>query len=433
MDGDHPAPLNRVTAPTWPAVIISAAHGRSNWKPRSHVDSRISGRDDYLLKNLCQPRELPRLQTMAPRHVKNVLYAAHPDSVFRRFVAYTQLMKQKTPPGFYFVLLLAALGFVCSTGLRELPAPVAGIAELSIPSSHARVGVYLTSYALTKSSVMESVYAANEAGQIDTLVINVKNMHGELTYASAVPLANEIGSSTGRLDLLAVLDDLRSRGFYLIARQVVFYDPLLATHLELNDSWTPCDSQLVCDYNLAIATEVAEFGFDELQFDYVRYPDGGALEDVYEDRFAAITAFLSEAHERLGDRITLSADIFGRVMWPWNSRRIDPIGQSLDDMAPYLDFISPMVYPSHYFEQAYRDDPYRTVQDALTSGHGRVDTHFRPFLQAFDRHIPEGMSLERYIDEQVRAAQEHGADGYLFWHPACEYAPLFRVLEPSLN
>jgi hypothetical protein len=102
-------------------------------------------------------------------------------------------------------------------------------------------------------------------------------------------------------------------------------------------------------------------------------------------------------------------------------------------MSPHLDFVSPMLYPSHYYEQEYRDDPYRTVQDALRSGDSRVDANFRPFLQAFDRYLPENMSLETYIEEQIRAAQDYGADGYLFWHPACEYEPLFRVLEPGLS
>jgi hypothetical protein len=342
-------------------------------------------------------------------------------------------MKRKTPPGYYFVLLIALVSFVYATGLTRLPSEPFASSPISTVSGHDRIGVYMTSYALTKSSVLEAVYAAREAGQIDTLVINIKNMHGELTYNSDIPLANEIGASTGRLDLPAQLDELRARGFYLIARQVVFFDPLLAAYLGLEESWTPAHDNVVCDYNLAIATEVSKLGFDELQFDYVRYPDGGELESVYADRFAAITAFLDEAVECLGNRIPLSADLFGRVMWPWNSRRIDPIGQSLDDMAPHLDFISPMVYPSHYYEELYRDDPYRTVQDALVSGTKRVDANYRPFLQAFDRHIPEGMSLEAYIEEQVQAAQDYGADGYLFWHPACEYEPLFRVLEPGLK
>jgi len=307
-------------------------------------------------------------------------------------------MKRKTPPGFYFVLLVALLSFVYCTGLTRLPKPGQDIASPLVSPGHDRIGVYVTSHALTKPSILEAIHAAREAGQIDTLVINVKNMHGELTYASSVSLADEINAATGRLDLPMLLDELRARGFYLIARQVVFFDPLLAQHLGFEGSWVPADSRMVCDYNLAVASEVAGLGFDELQFDYIRYPDGGELKDIYEDRFTAIAAFLSEAHDLLGDRIPLSADLFGRVMWPWNSGKIDPIGQSLEDMAPYLDFISPMVYPSHYFEQ-----------------------------------LPDGMALETYINEQIQAAQDYGADGYLFWHPACEYEPLFRVLAPALN
>ncbi len=341
-------------------------------------------------------------------------------------------MNVKTPPGFYFVLLLALLAFIYGAGLTRPPRDDPESASAPDIGGSGRVGVYLTAYALTKPSVMEAVYSARDAGQIDTLVINVKNMHGEITYASQIPQAQEIGASTGRLDMTAWLGELRARGFYLIARQVVFYDPLLARHLGLDDAWVPGDHPVACEYNLAVAEEVAALGFDELQLDYIRYADVGALEPVYESRYEAITGFVAEVRHRLPVGMSLSADLFGRVLWPWNTRRVDPIGQSLEDLAPHLDHISPMVYPSHYHEQLYRDDPYRTVQDAMRSGTERVETSLRPFLQAFDRHLPEGMSLERYIDEQIKAARAHGADGYLFWHPACEYDPLFQVLEPCL-
>ncbi len=339
-------------------------------------------------------------------------------------------MNRRNPPGFYFVLVVAAAAFVCASGLTRLHPDLADLDEVAIPSGHGRVGVYLTSYAVTKASVMEAVSSALDTGKIDALVINVKNMHGEVTYGSAVPLAHEIGASTGRLDLSSLVADLHARGAYVIARQVVFYDPLLARHLALEDSWVPCDDARVIEYNLDLAEEVIALGFDELQLDYIRYPDGGALEAIYENRFVAVESFLAAVRQRLGEAVVVSGDIFGRVMWPWNTRRIDPIGQSLEGMAPYLDFISPMVYPSHYYEQTYRDDPYRTVQDALTSGSARVETSFRPFLQAFDREVPASMTLEEYIAAQIRAAQAYGADGYLFWHPACEYEPLFRVLQP---
>ncbi len=297
------------------------------------------------------------------------------------------------------------------------------------PHGHGRVGVYLTSYALTKRDVVEGVFAAREAGKIDAVVINVKNMHGELTYDSDVPLAGEIGASTGRLDLRALVPVLHERGFYVIARQVLFYDPLLARYLGSPEVWIPVDNEVAVEYNLAVAEEVASLGFDEIQFDYIRYADVGSLESVYADRYAAVDRFLTEARDRLAGRIALSADLFGRVLWSWNERLIDPIGQSLEQMSAHLDFVSPMVYPSHYAEQAYRDDPYRVVRDALQSGKIRVSASYRPFLQAFDMSLPTGMSLETYIQEEIRAAEEAGADGYLFWHPACEYDALYRALD----
>jgi len=297
------------------------------------------------------------------------------------------------------------------------------------PKGDARVGVYLTSYALSKRDVVEGIFTARRSGKINTVVLNVKNMHGELTYDSAVPLATTIGASTGRLDLAALVPVLRKEGFYVIARQVLFFDPLLAGHLGEEADWVPVDHEVAVHYNLQIAEEVASFGFDELQFDYIRYADVGCLESLYEERYAAVDRFLAGAVARLGARITLSADIFGRVLWPWNERRIDPIGQSLEEMSGHLDYISPMVYPSHYAEQAYRDDPYQVVLDALRAGRDRVETSLRPFLQAFDMALPTGMSLETYIREQIRAAEQAGAEGYLFWHPACEYDALYRALD----
>ncbi len=328
--------------------------------------------------------------------------------------------------------LLLALVVTVSTlggvGILSLERGATSVAVSAANPGSDRVGIYLTSHALAMPDVVSGFLAAREAGKLNALVINVKNMHGELTYDSDVPLADLIDASTGRIDFPLLLPELRRRGFYLIARQVVFFDPLLAEHYGLSTDWLPADSAEAREYNLAIAEEVAGFGFDEIQFDYIRYADGGELAPAYEARYEAIESFLAEARSRLGGRIVLSADLFGRVLWSWNERRIDPIGQSLEGICRYVDFVSPMLYPSHYVEQTYRDDPYGVVSDALTGAKERVGARFRPFLQAFDLKIPTGMSLEEYIAAQIRAARDAGADGYLFWHPACDYAALYNVL-----
>ncbi|MDD5265048.1 MAG: putative glycoside hydrolase [Candidatus Bipolaricaulis sp.] len=295
-------------------------------------------------------------------------------------------------------------------------------------TGHGRVGVYLTAYGLLREDILRGVLEARKAGKIDTLVINVKDNHGDVSYASNVPLVKALGASTGLLDFKKLIPILRGQGFYLIARQVVFNDPILAKHLGYPNGWVPAADPTAIAYNLSIAQEVATLGFDELQFDYIRYADGGGLASGYEARYAAIDSFLTKVEESVGSKIALSVDLFGRVMWDWNVRRTDPIGQSLEDMSAHVDYVSPMLYPSHYTEQKYKDGPYLVVKDAMVSGKKRTSTAVRPFLQVFDMAIPAGMTIDAYIAAEIRAAKDYGADGYLFWEPSNDYRALYRVL-----
>ena len=323
------------------------------------------------------------------------------------------------------VLVIVASMFLLLFGFLSLDRG----AQVPPPPGSGHIGVYLTSYAISNQEIMAAVFAAREAGKIDALVINVKNMYGEVTYRSKIPFVREIGAAVDRIDLARLIPELRARGFYLIARQVVFYDPILARRLGTDGSWVSPEDETAVSYNLSIANEVANLGFDEIQFDYVRYPDGGGLAPIYSDRYETIEGFLDSARDLLAGRVMISADLFGRVLWGWNEKLIDPIGQSLEMIAPSVDFISPMLYPSHYVEDYYKSDPYRVITEALESGKGRVKARFRPFLQAFALSIPDGMTLEDYIRLEIKAAQDAGADGYLFWNPSCDYAPLYQALD----
>jgi hypothetical protein len=312
---------------------------------------------------------------------------------------------------------------------KSPPAQAAVAAPIAAArTGHGRVGVYLTAYGVLSENILRGVLEARAAGKIDALVINIKDNHGDISYTSNVALAKTLGASKGLIDFKKLIPILRAQGFYVIARQVVFSDPRLAAHLGYENGWTPAGDATAVAYNLAIAEEVAGMGFDELQFDYIRYADGGGLASGYETRFAAIDSYLTKVEAAIGGRITLSADLFGRVMWDWNAKRTDPIGQSLEDMSAHLDYVSPMVYPSHYTEQKYKDGPYLVVKDAMTTGKKRTHTAIRPYLQAFDMAIPSGMTIDAYIAAEIRAARENGADGYLFWEPSNDYRALYRVL-----
>ncbi len=291
---------------------------------------------------------------------------------------------------------------------------------------HGKIGIYLTFYSLARPGFAEAILQELLEHGLNAVVVNVKDMHGVVGYESRVPLARKISAAKPYIDPRELVDLFHRHGIYAIARQVLFYDPLLARELGRDSPWVFPSDPVAVRYNLEIAQELVELGFDEIQFDYVRFPDDAPIGKPYPERYEAVNAFLARARQELS--ITVSVDVFGRVLWPWNARKIDPTGQCLEDMARYVDLISPMVYPSHYVEKILKDDPYRTVVLALRHGMSRVEKPLRPFLQAFDMAIPSGMTLPEYIEAQIRAAQEVGADGYLFWNPRSDYTALWVAL-----
>jgi len=211
-------------------------------------------------------------------------------------------------------------------------------------------------------------------------------------------------------------------------RLVAFSDPKLSAHLGRPDEWVLPSNETAVEYNLAVAAEVAAAGVDEIQFDYIRYPDdrdigGGAR---YPERSEHVTRFVARARDLLSNRVHLSADVFGRTLWDWNAEVKDPVGQLLEHMRPHLDQLSPMIYPSHY-ETYFQSRPYEVVKRSVNVGLAR-GLPLRPFLQAFDMRIPAEMSYTAYIRAQLRALRELGVDGYLWWNPSGNYDALWDAL-----
>lgn len=295
------------------------------------------------------------------------------------------------------------------------------------PSVHDRRGVYLTAYAASQPGFLEAILDTSAQYGLNAVVVDVKNNNGEVCYRSDVVLAREMGAVRPLLDLAAIVRAVHARGMYAIARQVVFYDPILARHLgHATAPWVLPTVPEAIEYNLAIAAEVERAGFDEVQFDYIRFPDDGPIGPDHSARCQAVEVFLAHARSRLA--LPLSVDVYGRVMFPWNARRTDPIGQHLEGMASSVDAVSPMIYPSHYAEREFKEDPYHTVYLALEYGKSRTATPLRPYLQAFAMAIPGHMDLPTYIAAQIRAAERAGADGYLFWNPRADYSALWQAL-----
>ena len=319
--------------------------------------------------------------------------------------------------------------------------------------------LYLSFWAAGTPSIRESALRLARTTPVNAVVIDVKGDLGYVCFRTALPLATEIGAQKIITvpDMPALLDRLHKQGIYTIARIVTFKDNLLGTarpKLALHQNgkvfkdreglvW--CDPFLpdVQAYNVALAVEAAKAGFDEIEFDYVRFPHAKGVEfsqpSTEESRPKTITAFLRQAREKLIPfNVFLSADVFGYICW---NRGDTGIGQKLEDLAGVLDYISPMLYPSGFMYGIpnYRDPvahPYEIVRLSLERARERTKLdpiRFRPWLQAFaDYTFDKRQFGAEEIRAQIRAAQTFGSDGWLLWNPRNVYsADMIRSAEPE--
>jgi hypothetical protein len=258
-----------------------------------------------------------------------------------------------------------------------------------------------------------------------------------------------ISAPYSRLDVKPLLDLLHQHHIYAIARIVVFEDPVLA---EARPDWTIHDSASgdlsrtwnrlawvnahrpeIWDYDIALAREAADLGFDEIQLDYIRFPSDGPLDRAEygvphdaETRPAAIRTFLTMAHDAL--LLTgayLSADVFGLTMW---SEGDAGIGQRLEVVIDAVDFVCPMIYSSHFLAGSLgfdipNDHPYDVILLSVQNGAQRIPhdaAKIRPWLQDFTlgEGIPYG-DIE--VQKQIQASDEAGTSGWMLWNAANAY------------
>ncbi|MDR3410372.1 MAG: putative glycoside hydrolase [Formivibrio sp.] len=310
--------------------------------------------------------------------------------------------------------------------------------------------LYLSFWGIGDRSLRENALALIDRTELNALVIDVKGDRGRIPYPSRVAMAQAVGArnTTTVADMPALVAALKKRGIYLIARIVVFKDdPLASAHPEWavktargtmfrdleNLAWVDPARPEVWAYNLDIAAEAAELGFDEIQFDYVRFPDTPGLvfsvPDTEESRIATISGFLAAARKRLAPfNVFVAADIFGYVCWNLNDTFI---GQRLDTLAAQLDYISPMLYPSGFkfgipgYANAVAH-PYEIVDLSLRRAVERTGLsplRFRPWLQAFrDYAFDHRAFAGPEIRMQIEAAEKSDADGWMLWNPRNVYS-----------
>jgi len=350
------------------------------------------------------------------------------------------------------------------SGGAHRPAVIAGVVTDSLgrpvfpKPEHVR-GIYVNAWAAGSARRVDTLLALARATEVNTFVIDIKDASGYVSHRTEVALANEAGATAEvRVrDLPGLLRRLAEEGIYPIARMVVVQDPVLAAarpDMAVQDRdggvfrdskgfyWLNPYDRRVWEYHVALAREVAEMGFPEIQWDYVRFPDVPASEKarlVYPGsgdtpQHQAIADFLAYARAELRDLgVVVTADVFGVTT---SARRDVGIGQIWESFIDEVDVALPMVYPSHYWEGSFGYEtpnayPYEIVRRALRDALRRSAAVegagvTRPWLQDFTLGQPRYGAAE--VRAQIQAAYDVGILDWILWNPGSRYTE--AALEP---
>jgi hypothetical protein len=347
-------------------------------------------------------------------------------------------------------------------------------------------GLYLpVNHAMDNASLKPYLDVISNRG-LNMIVIDMKDDYGRLRFTPRNSEISEKGRVFRPLDIEAFLSDMKSRGIYSVARIVVFKDPVLAARngnkyavwdaknnkpwagyrdvrrkkpatpevfdredlveiIATNDPeyeilrtyyderWVDPYSEDIWDYIAAVSTELADRGFDEIQFDYIRFPTDGVnmgdaqyrWRDRGMDMESAILSFLRHIRGRV--TAPISIDIYGANGWYRTGART---GQEVELLAPWVDVICPMYYPSH-FEQNFLAQPpeemrpYRIyyLGTLRTARIGRRQIIVRPWVQAFYLNVSYDRKYYNldYVRRQIEGVRSAGDPGFTYWNNSGRY------------
>lgn len=347
-----------------------------------------------------------------------------------------------------FLPLLALLPF-SFFGLQADPVP-----DIQTPL----YGIYFTSQTVANANGEALVNEFTKLGG-NMIVFDVQDSEGRLAYPSNLPLSIEISNRKEQIKNLSdTILKLHEKGVYVVARFVLFKNGFVASkkpewtlHAKGTKSpfvsrdgpiWLDSGNPELKEYLIDISREIALAGADEIQFDYVRFPEGGKggyvgysfTGDEILSRDQAITQFVFEASQAIHALgVKVSADVFGIVVWDNLSWKI--IGQNVPELSKYLDAIYPMPYPSHFGpgwggHANPADEPYFFVQETtkkfLEQSKG-TNVKIRPWLQGFAMRVTS--YGPGYIKEQIRALSDIGIQEFAVWNAANNYSITFSALK----
>lgn len=329
-------------------------------------------------------------------------------------------------------------------------------------------GIYLSAYTAGNEETVDSIIERIDETELNAVVIDFKTDEGYIAAEVDSELLKEVGACRNYIpDLPGLMEKLERHGIYTIARVVAFKDPYLAEQrpewsLKTGDgslyrdkqglAWVNPYSTEVWDYLVETGTQAAMAGFDEIQFDYIRFSTDSTMRQVVFDenqtlgrsRTDIITEFTQYAYGKLRPLgVFVSADVFGAVIGSEQDARA--VGQNYGDMACHVDYICPMIYPSHYGDGNFGLDhpdlyPYETVLRALQKSSSELAEYgagkatdseiltrpravVRPWLQDFTATYLKNHKTYKddEIREQIQAVYDAGYEEWILWNAANDY------------
>ena len=338
----------------------------------------------------------------------------------------------------------------------NLPLPVTHISTPKPLKS-----IYISAWVAGSAKHLSRIVDLIDTTEINAVVIDVKDSTGRVSFHSENTIINDLGASEKRIsDVNKLIQDLHAKNIYVIARVSVFQDPYMT---KKKPEWAikkksdgtvwkdrkglsfldPANKE-VWDYIVAVGKTAYSVGFDEINFDYIRYPSDGNIKDINysitegKTRASNLEDFFSylSTNMKKDENIPISADLFGLVTTAVGNDDLG-IGQVLEKALPHFDYVAPMVYPSHFGSgwNGYKnpaDHPYDVVNFTMKSAVTKATTlgispdKIRPWLQDFNLGAKYTKDMVR---AQIKATNDAGLDSWMLWDPKNIYTKDALILE----
>jgi hypothetical protein len=309
--------------------------------------------------------------------------------------------------------------------------------------------LYLTFWgASNNSKTLKRILNIIDKTEVNAVVVDVKNEYGATSFYTNFEQANSYGAYKNRTNrnIQKFIKTMKDRDIYTIARIVTFKDELQASNnpdyaIKRDDNgsiWRNHDKMAWVDpydvrshkYTISIAEEAAKVGFDEINFDYIRFPAKSGLrfakENTQENRIKTLGEFLDRAQNRLRKYgVFVSVDTYGNICW---SKDDNGIGQTVTGLAAHADYLAPMLYPSGFSSGSFyfkhpAQHPYAVVYRSIKNIKDRIDTkRVRPWLQYFKDYTSKHRPYKKFeVQQQMRATKSIPTNGWMMWSPSSKY------------